>query len=114
VTRLPVAGTVTFANGEKLPDCSITFVPAEGSSGPSATARLLDGNYHFDRNNGPTAGPHRAIVRRNISKTALMASLRGKGEPSNAPDAPEPKLEWTHMVDIPPKGPYQCDFTLDP
>src|SRR5437016_13607117 len=68
VERLPVHGTVALAGGETISG-SISFVPAKGASGPAATVSLIDGEYQFDRSNGPGAGPHQVIVQRVIPKS---------------------------------------------
>lgn len=102
--RLPVHGTVTFANGEK-PDCSITFVPDKGHHGPSATARLVEGSYKFDRSNGPTAGPHTVTIRR-ITGRALEQIAEKKVTP------PPSKIQWTESADVADDGRYVQNFDL--
>jgi hypothetical protein len=111
--RLPVFGAVSLESGEKLSG-SITFVPTEGHRGPAATTTLVDGNYRFDRSNGPTAGPHRVIVRRGISKSKILAGLADKKPKGGKPElATEPKMEWTVFVDV-AENRIQCDFALEP
>jgi hypothetical protein len=112
-TRLPVFGAVSLPSGEKL--CgSITFVPAEGHRGPAATTMLLDGNYRFDRSNGPTAGPHRVIVRRVESKSKMLAHLVDKKLKDARPaSTAEPTTEWTVFVDV-AENRIQRDFALEP
>ena len=73
--RLPIEGSVVRADGEKIHG-SITFVPAEGREGPAATTGVLDGAYRFDRENGPTAGPHRVMVHKMIAKGAAFSALK--------------------------------------
>ena len=112
VARLPVHGTVSLPNGEKLSG-SITFVPAEGMSGPGATTGLTDGRYQFDRSDGPTAGPHRVTVMRAVSKRELFESGGKKPPPASKPAA-APKVRWTLSADVADDGTFQCDFTLEP
>ncbi len=104
--RLPVHGTVSFANGAKLSG-SITFVPTAGHAGPAATTTLADGDYQFDRNTGPTAGPHQVIIRRILSKSAALTT-RGKKNAELPPPA-----EWALAVDLPDSDAQPCNLTLD-
>ena len=63
--RVTASGTVTgVANG------TISFLPAEGTTGPSATASIVDGRYCFDKTNGPVAGSYNVVIvpRRDIPK----------------------------------------------
>ncbi|HVW02530.1 MAG TPA: carboxypeptidase-like regulatory domain-containing protein [Planctomycetaceae bacterium] len=59
--RLPLTGTVTDRDGEPL-EGSISFLPDGGTEGPAANASVLNGEYRFDRTNGPVAGMYRVIV----------------------------------------------------
>ena len=106
VDRLPVRGTVTMASGERLSG-SITFVPAEGKSGPPATTKLNEGKYEFDRTNGPTAGPHTVIMRRVVSREDSLETIAAK-QPAR-----ENGAEWTLSADVADDGKYLRDFTLD-
>jgi hypothetical protein len=104
--RLPVHGTVTMASGERL-NGSITFLPAEGQSGPSATTKLNAGKYEFDSTNGPTAGPHTVIMKRVVSRADSLKTIEAKQR------IPENGAEWTLSVDIADSGQYLQDFALD-
>jgi hypothetical protein len=113
--RLPVYGAVSYANGETF-NGSITFVPANGRPGPAATTGVSNGYYRFDSTNGPTAGPHRVMIRQIIPRGAALKSL-GQRKPPAAPgsaDAGSGKTAWTLSADVPLDGPYQFDFKLDP
>jgi hypothetical protein len=103
--RLPEHGTVTLASGEKLTG-SITFLPEKGQSGPSATAKLAEGSYRFDRNDGPTAGPKTVIVRRIVPRRAAVESI-SKKQP-----AQQTKSEWTVSAELADDGTYLHDFDL--
>jgi hypothetical protein len=106
IDRLPVRGTVMAAGGERL-NGSITFVPARGQSGPSATTKLEAGKYVFDRTNGPTAGPHTVIIRRVVSRADTIKAIAAKqGTRENG-------AEWTLAADVADNGQYVQDFTLD-
>jgi hypothetical protein len=106
IDRLPVHGTVTMASGEQL-NGSITFIPAPGQSGPSATTKLDEGKYEFDSTDGPTAGPHTVIIRRvvsrSVSRKALAARQQNRGNAS----------EWTLSADVADDGQYLQDLTID-
>ncbi len=106
MTRLPMHGTVTMASGERLHG-SITFNPAQGQSGPSATTKLDDGKYEFDRTNGPVAGPHTVIIKREISRTDSLRGIAAKQRPR------QNGAEWTLSADVSDKGQYLQDFTID-
>jgi hypothetical protein len=109
--RLPVGGTVSLAGGEKL-NGTITFLPVDGTQGPAAIASLVNGEYQFNRNDGPAAGPQRVIVNKAISKK-LMLESRGKAAPPEQAAGGPPKTEWQKSVDLKAEGPYRCDFQLD-
>jgi hypothetical protein len=108
--RLPVGGTVSLAGGEKL-NGTITFLPVDGTQGPAAIASLVNGEYQFNRHNGPAAGPQRVIVNKTISKKSIMDS-RGKAPSGQAAGGPQ-KIEWKQSADLKAEGPYRCDFKLD-
>jgi hypothetical protein len=99
-------GTVTVANGEKLSYGSITFMPPDGKPGPSATAPVTEGNYKFDRENGPTSGPQVVIVKwvdpgraRVAIKVARKSAVSGK-------------TEWRGTANISDDGKFLCDFAF--
>jgi hypothetical protein len=106
VKRFPVHGTVTMASGEKL-NGSITFLPAAGHSGPSATASLVEGQYTFDRTNGPAAGPHQVIITRIVSRADSMKAIAAK-QPPKANLA-----KWTFSAELTDDGPGVQDFTIN-
>jgi hypothetical protein len=106
VDRFPVHGTVTMASGERL-NGSITFLPAQGQSGPSATTKLEEGKYEFDRTSGPTAGPHTVIIRRVVSRADTLKAIAAKQRPR------ENGAEWTLSADVAKNGQYVHDFHLD-
>jgi hypothetical protein len=109
--RAPVHGTVSRFNGEKL-NGSISFLPAEGKAGPAATTRLADGEYQFDRKNGPAPGPHVVIIKKIFSKEAALKSMVEK-KSATPGDAAAAKSEWSLTADVPRDPPYRCDFKLD-
>jgi hypothetical protein len=106
VTRFPVHGTVKMASGERL-NGSITFLPAKGLSGPSATTKVAEGKYEFDSTNGPAAGPHDVIVRRLITRAASLKAIKDK-QPLR-----ENGAQWTLSADVADDGQYLKDFNID-
>ena len=107
-------GTVTDPGGEKISG-SISFVPHQGRPGPGAIASLIEGEYRFDKTNGPTVGLHRVIVTRTASKepTAKQAgSPKGPPAGKKGVAVPSPGMPWTLSADVPAKGPYRLDFKL--
>jgi len=115
LARLPVCGTVSGANGEKLSG-SISFLPTKGTLGPAATTGLVAGAYRFDREDGPTAGPHNVIVNKHVAKDAVLKSLDHETSPASreAGMAGDGKTVWTLSADVPADPPYECDFQLEP
>lgn len=113
VARLPLEGTIRL-NTQETFNGSITFVPAEGRSGPAATTAILEGKYRFDATNGPTAGPHRAIVKR-IDSKGKIPEARGNNTKTDAKSVTNPvgKVEWTFACDLKATDWGPRDFTLD-
>ena len=125
--RLPVYGTVTLASGEKI-NGSITFLPVRGGTGPAATTKLAGGSYKFDRSNGPTAGPHNAIIKRGVPRSSMLQSLADKEaiaktitertksqriKSAEKEAVPENKTEWTESANVSDNGRYLYDFILE-
>jgi beta-glucanase (GH16 family) len=55
--RVVVSGKVTY-QGKPLPQGMIRFVPAQTSTGPTAGASIVDGNYSVDSHGGVPVGTH--------------------------------------------------------
>jgi hypothetical protein len=114
VERLPVYGTVSDPSGEKIGG-SISFVPDQGRPGPGATASLIQGEYRFDKTNGPTAGLHRVIVTRTSTKDPAGKQAGSPKRPlagKRDANARSPTAPWTLSADVPAKGPYRIDLEL--
>jgi len=114
VPRLPVYGTVTHPSGDKIHG-SLSLVPAQGQSGPSAVTSIVNGEYRFDKSNGPTAGRYRVIITRTPGKNQAIQPAgvpKGQGKGSKNAVAGAQPAQWTLSCDIPDKGPYQYDFKL--
>ena len=84
IDRLPIHGTVQTVAGEKF-DASISFQPVGGKR-PVANWTVKNGEYRFDRTNGPTAGPTKVFVRRLVGRGgSLPPRMKTVGrDPRNA------------------------------
>jgi hypothetical protein len=113
--RVPLWGTVAAAEGQPM-DGSITFLPKKGSRGPAATTRLVAGQYRFDWDSGPTAGPHQVIISQRIGKELALRALPQRAKSPSAKEAGGGgrKTEWTLAADVPAAPPYRCDLKLAP
>ena len=100
-------------NAEEI-NGSITFTPAEGSHGPAATAKLVQGEYRFDESNGPTAGPHRVIVKKSIVHNRVPSPATGESKSGTSTASSESKMEWKLNADVKEHAPLQYDFKLPP
>ena len=110
IERLPIHGTVKTATGEKI-DASISFQRI-GEKRPVANGSVKNGEYRFDRTNGPTAGPTKVLVRRIVGREGSLPS-RMKAVGREPPEAdPAPKVEWTLSADVRDDGRYVQDFVL--
>lgn len=105
VDRLPLHGTVTVADNEKL-NGSITFLPAGGRPGPAATTGLSEGVYKFDRSNGPTAGSQTVILQR-ISAGSRVPQMHAAKKRITST-----KSQWTQTIEVVDDGKYVHDFAL--
>jgi hypothetical protein len=115
IVRLPVRGAVSIRSGEQLSG-SISFLPANGHKGPAATTTIVAGTYRFDQTNGPTAGPHRVIIKRIIPKSDMLQTRgsRNPGAPKDVPQGSGPRTEWTATANVTEQNLDQCDFQLEP
>ena len=59
--RAAVHGKVTVA-GEPVEGGSITFIPVDGNSGPTAGATIDPGEYSIPAENGPVTGTNRVDI----------------------------------------------------
>ena len=108
--RVAVSGKVE-RSGQPMWGSSISFLPAEGHDGPAATANIEEGRYAFSRDNGPTAGPHRVLIRINSPSGGMRAEIEGRQ--ADRKSLPPPGGPWQFEVDVPAESSFQKDFTLE-
>jgi hypothetical protein len=60
--RASVSGTVTL-EGHTISEGSITFVPTDGSQGPTAGGAIRDGKFEITKFDGPIVGKNRVELR---------------------------------------------------
>lgn len=105
--RIPVHGTVEWS-AKAVPDGSISFLPAEGLKGPAANAPIIEGGYDFTSENGPSPGPHRAVIGFVPPKSELLQSApTGRGSQGQS------RTKWEFDVVIPDEGSFEKSFTLE-
>lgn len=90
--RLAVKGLV-MQDAEPVERGSISFIPAEGSNGPSATAGITDGRYQFDKSNGPLAGHYKVVI-------AVQSPEKKLPEPGAKPGDRQSIEPWSGEAEI--------------
>lgn len=92
--RRPLSGSVTV-DGVAVFAGAVTLYPRAGHSGPAATTEIRSGRYAFTGTNGPTAGPHRAVVvfLADAAEARGFAPRHGKARPPAAQPPPAPEAE---------------------
>lgn len=103
-----IEGMVT-AGGSPLPKGSISFLPAPGQTGPSATGIIDNGRFRILGADGPLPGPHKVLVYLDFDpKRAAM------GPAGLSPvRLPAGKTRWETEVEIPSAASYVCDLKLE-
>jgi hypothetical protein len=119
--RVAVKGMISF-NQQPLKSGRITFVPAEGTKGPSAVATIKEGAYQFDRLTGPVSGKNRIQIEAlpepgfelDDEAAYAKAAESKNGMPVLPPQAipPEYNERSTLLVTVSPKGEKKFDFSL--
>jgi len=113
--RLAVYGRVTGAEGRSG---LVSFVPQESTDGPAARASLINGEYQFDRNDGPIPGEYNVLIQLEIppDKTSGVVVFKGIEIPSDS--GVEVPAIYEAVASLPvsiPSGsntPVQVDLTL--
>lgn len=111
--RVPIGGSVTVA-GMQAFEGSITFLPAEGTSGPSATATISGGNFQFQTSNGPVAGPHRVMImpKEGPAQPPTERAAGSKGSAVDTASTNQPAPTFRRMETV-VTVPQQADQPLD-
>ncbi|WP_442505753.1 hypothetical protein SH528x_004559 [Novipirellula sp. SH528] len=78
--RKAVSGQIAV-DGNPAPNGSISFLPARGTSGPAATSLIADGQYRFDKSNGPYTGAYQVVI--SFDAPPAVASKPSSGSPAD-------------------------------
>jgi hypothetical protein len=62
LVRLGVSGLVTIVGTDTAVNGIISFLPEAGNDGPAASASIVNGEYRFNKTNGPVAGKYKVVV----------------------------------------------------
>ena len=110
--RAKVSGTVTL-NGEPLATGSISFVPAEGNTGPSSGGAIADGKYSVPGDKGVAIGKNRVSIK-SSKKTGRKINIGRDGlEDEWVQAIPAKYNKQSEIVrDIQP-GSNRLDFNLE-
>jgi hypothetical protein len=117
--RGAVSGRVTL-DGQPIEEGRITFIPAEGNSGPTAGSVILNGNYRVPASGGAWVGKNRVEirgVRKSGNQTATASAYpRGTGGTEKVEERAEavPEIYNTRsqLVEDIRAGSNQIDFEL--
>jgi hypothetical protein len=109
--RQPIYGNVT----SRQPVIAITFRPAAGGEGPAASADVVNNEYRFTTENGPTAGWHEVtfVLATPVAQTS-SSSAQGSDKRSDKipPMIVSPRQPPTIQVEVPASGSLQLDLTV--
>jgi hypothetical protein len=80
--RRPLVGAVVV-DGTPAFSGAVSLYPRAGHTGPVATAEIRAGRYAFTATDGPTAGPHRAVIvfLRDAGEANAFQPRHGKARP---------------------------------
>jgi hypothetical protein len=59
--RALVSGTVTY-RGSAIPEGAISFIPTDGTTGPTMTVAIVDGTYKMDKFGGVPTGAYQVRI----------------------------------------------------
>jgi hypothetical protein len=109
--RAEITGTVRL-NGEPLATGSISFVPTDGTVGPSSGGEIINGKYHVPRTKGVAVGKNLVSIRSAVKTGRKVAGSFGQMEDEQVPVIPRKYNDQSELVrDIQPKS-NQVDFEL--
>lgn len=100
--RAEVFGTVTF-DGEPISQGSISFLPQEGTNGPSAGGLIVDGKYDVSER-GPALGSYRVEIQ--------SSRKTGKKIEAGPPSPPGTMIDEIEMY-IPTKYNRESGLTVE-
>jgi hypothetical protein len=93
--RAVVVGTVTY-EGQPLEDGQIRFTPTKGSTGPLASAKIVNGQYRADHHGGVPVATQRVEI------LGYRPDPRYKGQEKNVPPMFSPS-EWPPNIQFLPE-----------
>jgi hypothetical protein len=124
---IAVSGKVSF-DGKPLSDGSISFIPIEGTNGPTVGSGIKDGSFSIDRGTGPRPGKYRVEINayedtKPVSQENLNGQLFGRPPESFGGNAPKQMLRRNIIPErnnlkselttaIPDVGSHEVNFTL--
>jgi hypothetical protein len=114
--RAEVRGTVTL-DGTPVESGSISFIPIEGTEGPSTGGAITNGAYHLTRSDGPVIGKHRVQILASRPTGRQIEAGEGADDPNAMIDEiemyipPEYNTKSKLTADI-ESGTNQVDFAL--
>jgi hypothetical protein len=109
--RAEISGTVRL-NGTPLATGSISFVPTEGTTGPSSGGLITDGKYHVPRAKGVAVGKNRVSILSVMKTGRRIADLRGELEDEKVQVVPRKYNEESELICTVKSGSNQLDFDL--
>jgi hypothetical protein len=109
--RAEVSGTVRL-NGQPLPTGAISFVPTEGTTGPSSGALIADGAYHIVRAQGAAVGKNRVSIRCVVKTGGKTTNRMGTSEDAKQQVVPPKYNDQSELVCDIKSGSNPLDFDL--
>ncbi len=110
--RVAVYGTVKRA-GVAVPSATISFLPANGQLGPAATTVVTRGQYRFDTETGPVAGPQRVLIDLGTTMKLGVAEAGASHEASSGRAAAQEQREWEFSLDVPVAEQFEHNVDLE-
>lgn len=109
IPRQPVHGRIEGAEGRSG---LVDFVPRESTQGPAARATLVDGEYQFNRSDGPVPGDYTVIIQLEVSQDLIsgVAVFKGIAIPENS--GTKIPQEYEAVASLPVSVPDGSEATL--
>jgi hypothetical protein len=109
--RAEVSGTIRL-NGEPLATGTISFVPMEGTTGPSSGGHIIDGEYHVPGQNGVAVGKNRVSILSVVKTGRKIGDLRGESEDEKVQVVPRKYNTESEVICTVQPGSNRLDFDL--